>query len=933
MAGNRNIPGVPTNDLKQSLQDLSQNSPFGASNPENLTRLDQVEKDLNRSRLTSANRGLIDLAQDLEKQRKVEERLYRERKLAFTDDIFQSRQKESQARTELKLLEGLVKATKERKDITDVDRRQAVTNFQFMRHAKEYELDLARQEIATTQQSIRGHEKSRRVRLDSYEDSIHAAKRLSSTLGDMAQDKKLSLLFHIGNAGSLNKGLQNYGRTQLVSSLPNAMNPEGEGFSAGGMIRGGMALGLGLLAETFIDQMIKAFTRNYQFKIGATDVFKGTGGGARGGTEEFMEGLRHELVRYGVTRDEIVALGQNLRPQIGEMAGGQAGFRNVMQQGISLDRAFGSSLGTGGSFLGDLIRKSSLGGNKQELSQFSKTFSEALGSSGLIGLQEETAKGVVELVELTRRSNIYGADPNMFVRMIADISGSSNAKNIKGLDAARVLESLSQGIANPPTAVTQLISMIALRSTLAKSGNPNTRALAANGPALLNLQAEGLGLNVNGESLGENVLQETLQSVRSLTGMNRTGMNESQKQFSLNLAKQLMSRQYGISPQTAEILLTNPEMFSRKRGGTLDSFGLGKENYDEVLKPGAAAYIKFLAAAQKNTGVSQASVNTANDRIKELLGKNSEQVDKAIDQTKGKSLQEQSRAVMEAAAAGPLTDADKDRGTVEAFKSKFEEWAGKVLNLIEALARHFHIDMSDPKKTNGEEFKHSMSSRNLSRELFDRKFTVDNGNSKYSGLFLDTWAEAIKEHEGFMPGKKGKPTPSVSFRNNNPGNLTGEGDLGFEMLNNHKFRKYSTLDKGMEALKQDLEGKIAKYPDYTLLQIMTRYLGGDPKNPRVTKEGDPFAYAAAVGKYMGVSVDTKLKDLGRMTSEQMPKQTTKETSSNQSPSGDININYTHTVKDPNGGIIAQGKQTTVVDSADLNKPLRKKTSFGHWGAY
>jgi hypothetical protein len=281
------------------------------------------------------------------------------------------------------------------------------------------------------------------------------------------------------------------------------------------------------------------------------------------------------------------------------------GFVVLWEQGISMDRTFGSQLGTGGATLADLVRKSSLGSNKQDFAQFSMAFSEALGRSGMIGLQEEMSKGLLELVELSRRSNIYGADPNMFLRMITDLSSASSAKNLKGLDAANAIASLSQGVSNPQSAIGQLISMMALRQTVAGSKNASTRALASNGPALLNLQPQGFGLTIGGESLGEDYLRNTINTVRSIAGMNRKGLTEQQQQFSMGIAQQILYNKFGITPQAGEVMLTNPELVSHKQGGVLQSFGLNNISNEDVTKPGAMAYIQFLAQAKQMHGTSQ----------------------------------------------------------------------------------------------------------------------------------------------------------------------------------------------------------------------------------------------------------------------------------------------------------------------------------------
>jgi hypothetical protein len=108
--------------------------------------------------------------------------------------------------------------------------------------------------------------------------------------------------------------------------------------------------------------------------------------------------------------------------------------------------------------------------------------------------------------------------------------------------------------------------------------------------------------------------------------------------------------------------------------------------------------------------------------------------------------------------------------------------------------------------------------------------------------YISLWADAIEQFES-----GGNPN-ALNYRNNNPGNLrdplTGQ------------FRVFASYEEGRAALIADLTAKVRKYPNFTVLQIMTRYLGGDPQNPAITGEGDPFAYAQAIAEKLGVTTDT-----------------------------------------------------------------------------
>jgi hypothetical protein len=924
--------------VNQDIDKLDSLGAFGGNDPRLKSYAEQAESSLGRKKFSSAKDNLNDLSEKAREQQRDQMRALRDRQVSRDEEDRFDKQKLKMLREDLRLNKQIFDVKAKDKSLNEYQRKIELDKIKTSRSALEYERKLTYENINARFVASKKETQELRTQQDIYEDIYEKISKTSRGLDQAEKRHQGTFGYHLGNQRVIHRALQYYGNHRIQGALPTAMG--GQGFSPKGLAIGGLSLGAGVLAEQLLDQFIKAFTRNFQFKLATSEIFKGTGGG--GQAKDFTQGLRDQLVRYGLSREEIAEIGKAVRPMIGQMAGGEYGFRQVMEQGVSLDKAFGSPLGSGGIMLGDLIRKTPM--SKDNMGQFSLAFSEALGKSGMIGLQEEQAKGVIELVELTRKGNIFGADPTTFARMIGNLGASSEAKGVKGIDAANILANISQGVSNPQSETAQLVSIMALRKTVAGSANAETRSLAANGAALLNLQPQGLGLSVGGESLGESFLKNTLESIRSVYGLNREGLSKAEKDFRLNAAKSFMYQQYGVAPEAGGILLNNPAMFDKSAGSVLARYGLGKASEEKIAKPGGAAFTEFLSEADKaHGGTSQEALNEAITKIRELNGINSGKIDEAVANTKGKSLEEQANAVFEAAAASPLTEADKDSANIEEIKNKFEEWANKVLTVLEKIATKFGVDLSDgPKRTMYQKFANTVTDNtgsivkdglvkgflgyDATKESIKDKINSIS-NFKPSNMSLDAWAKSIQEHEGFTPG-------SMSFRNNNPGNLTGEGDAGFEWDKNHthKFRKFSTLEKGMEALKQDLRGKVEKYPDYTILQIMNRYLGGtDPNRIRVTSEGDPFKYAQVVAERMGLSVDTKLKDIPKEKMDDAPKQTAKEVAANGGLSGDLNINYTHTVKDPNGGIISQDSQTTPIRPADLSKKLKTKTSFGYWG--
>lgn len=118
-----------------------------------------------------------------------------------------------------------------------------------------------------------------------------------------------------------------------------------------------------------------------------------------------------------------------------------------------------------------------------------------------------------------------------------------------------------------------------------------------------------------------------------------------------------------------------------------------------------------------------------------------------------------------------------------------------------------------------------------------------------SGLkMISDWANAIFNFEGGKPG-------DLNVRNNNPGNLKFAGQPGATQ-DTRGFAVFQSFDDGFAALQRQLSKTLSDFPSLTLTQFYARYLGqSDYLNPKVTDQGDPFAYANAVGKQLGVSPD------------------------------------------------------------------------------
>lgn len=109
--------------------------------------------------------------------------------------------------------------------------------------------------------------------------------------------------------------------------------------------------------------------------------------------------------------------------------------------------------------------------------------------------------------------------------------------------------------------------------------------------------------------------------------------------------------------------------------------------------------------------------------------------------------------------------------------------------------------------------------------------------------YINAWADRITQHEGWYPGSR-------SYRNNNPGNLEVDGDLGRD---SGGYGVFSSYNAGRNALVADLTAKVRKYGSWTLYQVMARYAP--------PKENNTQAYADTVAAALGVTTATLVRDI------------------------------------------------------------------------
>lgn len=116
--------------------------------------------------------------------------------------------------------------------------------------------------------------------------------------------------------------------------------------------------------------------------------------------------------------------------------------------------------------------------------------------------------------------------------------------------------------------------------------------------------------------------------------------------------------------------------------------------------------------------------------------------------------------------------------------------------------------------------------------------------------YINAMADAITVHEGWREGSR-------SYRNNNPGNLEIDGDLGRD---SGGYGVFSSYNAGRNALVADLTAKFRKYSSWTLYQVIARYAPPSENNTQ--------AYASAVASALGIRTQTLVGQISGIWSTQ-----------------------------------------------------------------
>lgn len=124
---------------------------------------------------------------------------------------------------------------------------------------------------------------------------------------------------------------------------------------------------------------------------------------------------------------------------------------------------------------------------------------------------------------------------------------------------------------------------------------------------------------------------------------------------------------------------------------------------------------------------------------------------------------------------------------------------------------------------------------------------------------ITAWAAGVQQAEGWIAPSDTSPDGSVSYRNNNPGNIEGSGDAG----SSGGFAVFSSVDAGTAALQNLLAKYASNNPGWTLQQATNYYVNGNPAS--TAQNTVPYAQtvASVITSALGfiVTPTTTLKDI------------------------------------------------------------------------
>jgi hypothetical protein len=490
-----------------------------------------------------------------------------------------------------------------------------------------------KQKLLQTEKNILGqYHEQRAQRTIAYTDAVRQTNLEDRRIRQLEKERHLAFgSTLVRNRFNVSSAAKEYGWNKMVRSMPESVEG-GEGFSALGMGGGLAAAGAGAILGAVFNKVVDTVKRSWNTAMQEAQISK-TATGLGTTSADFRSELRGSMRGYGVSMEESAQLAGMIRPLMGAQNAGD--FGGVLRNSVAMDRAYGMQLGTGAGFMGQMVRQSSTSGS--EVNKLSFSIAEAIGRGKLVGLQEELLRGVQSLVELTRHANINGPNAGMFAQMIGNVS-SLGFKNLRGEDAARAIGNISQGIANPNNPFGQLLSVMAIRDTLAQRG------LKAKDEDILMMQSQGLGLNVGGKDLGMPLLVSTLKRVHQFGGGNKA------------LTSMALANTFNISPQVADALSSNADrlgdesfrsQFGLEQLGVNSYMNVGNNRFLSTLGGKYTESVDKLHKTDLNANERQAVVQEAiKSMVDSYSGQDKERAQRLFERVQGTSAENQVREFM-----------------------------------------------------------------------------------------------------------------------------------------------------------------------------------------------------------------------------------------------------------------------------------------------
>jgi hypothetical protein len=556
-----------------------------------------------------------------------------------------------------------------------------------------------------------------------YDNVKHSATSLSNHLDHLDKKRQNSLSSHILQNRSLSHGVRSWGANKIAE--------EGVGGSIGGLAAGGAAVA-GVAIVALIGE---AIMKNVHDSIRGSDIYKGTGESVSSRT--FIDyGINRSLKDgLGLSPDEGLNELTALRSNAGSLISNYGG---AVTATAGLDRMTGSAIGTFGSAYSSLVRNSQMDTSANGSKNFSIDVASELGRGRLVGLSEETVRGVQQLVELTRRGTLDGSNPEKFLNLISTMS-SSGHKELMGGNAAEVLGNFDGAIKNPNNPYMQVMVMQAVSRGMKEHGMKDYD----NPLAIQNTMSQGIGAtDESGKQWGQELPHSILEQIKQAGG---------DEAYQANLFMQSVP---GTGLGTAKFLLRHPDAIDPTSSTSLISkYGL---NADKISTPGGLAFAQRLAEADDNHKDDRgAAIREAVTATQKSWGVDTQASKELSGILNGKgSYDDKIQQLTQKISEGGVTPQDVLRVSENAFESKLESWMGTIVDdlgkIAQAAMKYLGIQPDKAPLTEGDtnalpysvDNDHNGTGHESNNTNLQRDWNKDHQRSKNEGF--STYKDKIK---------------------------------------------------------------------------------------------------------------------------------------------------------------------------------------------